>query len=99
MKEESKYLSIGFVAGGMIGVLVSMILLGSLGRDPQSFFIAMKPAIQAAGMPPETDKASDLARALNPCITKGELPEGCAKYVHDGIVTQPPIRIVLDTSK
>ena len=79
------------------------IVVGTLGAIAIMWFfvrpweLAARPAFEAAGLTEYTP--SGLKQALNPCITKGELPVGCQKYVKDGVVTQPPIRIVIDISK
>jgi len=45
------------------------------------------------------DTLEGLMRALNPCIVDGPLPEGCEQFVKNGVVTQPPIKIVIDLEK
>ena len=87
-----------FFVGLVFGMVVLVILLGALDISPIHYADASKPALQAAGITTGTT-ASALKRALNPCVTSGQLPAGCEKYIKDGVVTQPPIKIVLDTSK
>ena len=84
-----------------VGTAAGMIVLLSIGsivdRDPFEFGYAMQPAVEAAGITGDT--VSALRLSLNPCITKDPLPDGCKKYVREGVVTQPRIRIIVDQTK
>ncbi len=75
-----------------------MILFVFLEATPHHVANAAQPLADARGVE-SIKSSSELKLALNPCIVDGQLPEGCEKYVKNGLVTQPPIKIVLDTSR
>lgn len=58
-----------------------------------------KPALEAIGNTGTGTLDEELRIALNPCIVDGPLPEGCEKYVVNGEVLQPPIKIIIDTTR
>jgi len=87
-----------FVAGVVVGVVLFIIILDSTDTDPNYFKNAAQPLADARGIERITT-ASDLRWVVNPCIVKGPLPEACKPFVVDGVVMQPPIKIVLDTEK
>jgi hypothetical protein len=86
-------LAVGVVLGGKF----SHLDLAKDHLDAESFITAAKPALESRQIKDVT--ALGLALALNPCIIDGPLPAGCEKYVKNGQVTQPPIKIILDTDK
>ena len=93
MGENKKILLSGMI-GVVIGMLGLVLLSIYLDQIPDSYINAMKPALSASGIVGNTPCA--LRRALNPCIVKEQLPAGCEKYVKNGVVTQPPIKIIVD---
>ena len=86
------------VFGFFIGACFVTVLMTMLGTRPRDYTNAAKPLYVARGMN-DARWSTDLATALNPCIVIGELPEECKRFVKNGVVTQPPIRIIVDTSK
>ena len=88
-----------FLVGFCLGVVALMVIMEYSNITPSDYYEAMKPALEATGIKTGSS-ADELRRALNPCVVSGQLPAGCEKYVKDGgVVSQPPIRIIIDTSK
>ena len=86
-----------FILGVCAGVLLVLGILIVIGRTPEEYARSVRPLIDA-GIITGTSPAA-LARALNPCVTSEQLPTGCEKYVHDGVVNQPPIKIVVSEAE
>lgn len=100
MEEVSEKVILAWIVGFLCGGLLMMVGLMYFDLWPDHFVQAMKPALESVGINPEGGhSANELKLILNPCIVKGPLPAGCEKYVHDGVVIQPPIKIIVDTSK
>jgi len=93
------------LAGFAMGFLVGMATLLGLGvylhRTPHHYLQVIEPPFKASGVSLGTGKEEleKIRRLLNPCIVDGPLPDECKKYVVNGILVQPPIRIIVDTSK
>ena len=98
MKHAVAFVILGFFLGFLGGGIFIDWVETSQDRDPYDFNLASKPAVISAGIDfkDRLIRVHDLRRALNPCIVSGPLPAGCEKYIKDGVLTQPPIKIILD---
>ncbi len=83
------------VVGFVIGIAFLLVFQVAMGLTPKHYSDV---TYQALGKPDGLVYPDELRKFLNPCLQGGQLPQECVKYIKDGVVTQPPIKVVLDTT-
>jgi hypothetical protein len=88
----------GLFLGIILGLtLFSWIIAPLAGVNPDEYSRVLKPVAEARGFSNlgEIIDTKEAEKLLNPCVVDS-LPQECLKYVVNGVVTQPPIKIVVD---
>ena len=92
---------VGTVLGTWFGLMLTvLVIFPALKVDPDEYSRVLRPVAEARGdFNTGTIDTKEAEKLLNPCVVEGPLPAECLNYVVNGVVTMPPIIIMVDPTR